>query len=131
MTQTIIITSVAVPAASGVIIRSTSQSFWSLINQYQLFLMLPLLRTYLPSQFEIFMREFQVLLFDCSFADFLKRPLIYDNIRELDYEQPDQVYFDSGLESGSHIVNQIPNFALFSFIVLLNIVLLMIYCAFP
>ena len=49
------------------------------------------------------------MLFDYSFTKFLRVSFIYDNVRDLDYEQPDQVFYQGGLESGSHLVNQIAN----------------------
>ena len=85
---------------------SPSQGIWSLFNQYQLILMLPFLRTDLPKDFFVFIRNLVFVTFDFSFLNtaFLTKFLNLMNV--FDYEQSDKVYYDNGMESGSFIINQ-------------------------
>lgn len=105
--NTVIFTStIALPLASSLLFVTSPTSMWGLINQYQLFLVLPFLRLYLPQDFVDFVNELQITLFDLKFMKFLRVFYISDLIKEMDYKHPYEEYRQNGVESGSFIVSQ-------------------------
>ena len=102
-------TTAAVSAAtslSSVSSSSSGQSIWALVNQYQLIILLPMLGTYLENDFEFYITEFQLVSFDFDFMNFIKFPFFDSEIGHIDYSQPDKIFEDNGVESGSFIYNQ-------------------------
>lgn len=86
--------------------------------------MLPLLNTYMPDQFVYFIREFQFVLLDFSFADFMTIQPLKRLVLKLDYEQPHDYLIDSEIESGSHMVNQFNNLQVLLVFIMINMSLL-------
>lgn len=124
ISQTIANYAAVVPLAGTVFMASSSHSFWSLLNQFQLLLMLPLLRTYLPLEFVFFIREFKIALLSFSF---LKFEGLGHEIEELGYPQESRVYKEGGIENGSHIINQIMVCLILACIVFSHLLMLLIY----
>ena len=127
ISKTLLISSVVVTTVSSILVRSSSNSIWSLLNQYQLFLMLPLLNTYLPSGFVTYMYELRFVLLDFSFASFFKIPWLRAQVGKLDYEQPDKLLESYGIKSGAHIINQLNNTLVLFIFISLNLLLLFYY----
>ena len=107
--------------------KTTSNSLWVLLNQYQLYLMLPFLNTYLPYDFVYFVREFQFVLLDFKLEDIVIFSWAYKKSNGLDFEQPDVVFKDNGIESGSFFINQLDNVIIFSIFIIVNVCLLLLY----
>ena len=126
---TFVIISLLIPIINGMITNSTSNSLWVLLNQYQLYLMLPLLNTYLPYDFVYFIRELQFVLLDFKLEDIALLSLIYETSDGLDYEQPVSVLRDNGIESGSFFINQLDNVIIFSTFIMMNVIFILLYLA--
>ena len=92
--------------ASASVFASSTQSMWCLLNQYQLIMMFPYLRTHLSDEFKYFLNGFEFAFFNFKFLGFLSSSYFEDTTHFLDYEQPDEVYKEYALESGSYAVNQ-------------------------
>lgn len=127
VSKVVLAMSVGLPLIGSIAVRTNSQSLWSLLNHYQLILMLPLLDTYLPDQFVYFVREFQFVLLDFSFTDFMTIQPLKKLVGKLDYEQPQSFLSEIDLDSGSHIVNQFNNAQIFFVLIFINVTLLGVY----
>ena len=95
----------AVSSMSGASSASSGPSVWALINQYQLILLLPMLGTYLENNFEFYITEFELMSFDFDFMDFIEFPFIDPKVDVIDYQQPNKLFRNNGVESGSFIHN--------------------------
>ena len=93
-------TSVSSGSSSG-----SGQSIWALINQYQLIILLPMLGTHLENDFEFYITEFELVSFDFDFMDFITFPFIDSQIDGIDYKQPEKLFRNNGVESGSFFFN--------------------------
>ena len=84
------------------------QSIWAQINLYQDIILIPMLGTYLGNDFHFYITEFELVSFDFEFLKFMEFPVLESGpsiIDELDYEQPDELFADNQIESGSAFVN--------------------------
>jgi hypothetical protein len=104
---------------------SSGQSAWALLNQFQLVMILPLLRSYLTEEFVFFIRDFKFTLLNFSFLKPLELPIINHKNKYLNYKQPDSVYEENSLESGSWFVNQLDLFKVIIIIIVLHLVILL------
>ena len=95
---------------SASFLGSTAQSAWALLNQYQLILILPYLKSYLTKEFKFFIRDFKFALFDFDFLNIIPIPYLTKDTNTLHYPQPDEIFAENDLESGSFIVNQLDLF---------------------
>jgi hypothetical protein len=108
-------------SASSAGSSSSGQSMWSLVNQYQLLLMIPLLNVYLDNDFEFYISEFQVAALDFDFMKFIEYPYIDPLFEEQDYTQPELVFKNNGVESGSFIFHYYQLLKIISIIIGINI----------
>lgn len=106
--------------ASASIAASSTQSMWSLFNQYQLIMMFPFMRSYLTAQFQYFIQGFDFAMFDFEFLDFMNDPYVSENAMIIGYDQPDKLYAEHGLESGSYIVNQFQFFRVIIYLMMIH-----------
>ena len=104
----------------------TGQSFWALINQYQLVLLIPMLNTYLANDFEFFITEFELVSFDFDFMDFIEFPLLDSEVEKIDYEQPQELFEKNGIESGSFFYNHYTFLKVMILVVISNLMFLLI-----
>ena len=84
---------------------SSGRSTWTMINQYQLILLLPMLGTYLDDDLRFYITEFELVSFDFDFMDFIKFPFIDSQVDGIDYEQSETLFAKNGIESGSFFYN--------------------------
>ena len=87
---------------------NSKQSIWAQINLYQDIILIPMLGTYLGNDFHYYITEFEFASFDFEFLKFMEFPVLESGpsiIDELDYEQPDELFADNEIESGSAFVN--------------------------
>jgi len=102
----VIVASVGLGVISSVA-GSSGQSAWALLNQFQLVLMLPFLKSFLTAEFIFFIRDFEFALFNFSFLDFFDLPVVNQDEDTLHYIQPDSIYEENNIESGSFLINQV------------------------
>ena len=80
---------------------------WAILNQYQLLICLPLLKSYVSNELIYFIHEFEFAAFDFTFMDPIPYPYIDFEIEGMDYPPTDEVFADNFLESQSILVNQL------------------------
>ena len=113
--------------ANSMFFDSSLQGMWSLFNQYQLTLILPLLKTFLFDEFIYFISGMEYLSFSLDFISF-KHIGFFNSLHDyLDYDQSDEVYMDIGYDSGSYIVNQSGFYIMIVILAIWNLLFLPVY----
>lgn len=120
ITATVVTTSVA--AASSMSGLSSGQSIWSLVNQYQLVILIPLLNTYLGQDFRFYITEFRFISLDFDFMSVVEIPYLDPLVERLNYDQSEEVFANNGIESGSFVNNHYGLFKVLSIISILSII---------
>jgi hypothetical protein len=118
--------STALPLISSILFLTNPTSMWGLINQYQLFLILPFSQWYLPGKFIDFIDELQISLLDFKFLSSLQIPIIEDLTEEMDYRHPYEEYRENRVPSGSFAVTQLLLFEVVLFIIATNLFFILI-----
>ncbi|CAI2384688.1 unnamed protein product [Moneuplotes crassus] len=106
---------------SGFVFESSSQNVWALLNQYQLFLIIPFLIVKLPSEFKRTLRALQFSLINMDFMNSKSLQGINTAIDQVDYENPYDEFTENEFESGSAFVNCFDIIMSLCGIVLLNL----------
>jgi hypothetical protein len=75
-------------ASSG----SQTQGLWALINQYQLYLLLTLMQTNMPSDLQYYLAKFELFWTNFSFLELFDIPVIEEKTFELNYDQEDTTF---------------------------------------
>ena len=101
---------------------STCQSIWALVNQFQLYLLIPFFKSYLTISFISVLSNFSIAFYNFKFLSGIKLYFFDDKINEIDYLEPDDRFKDSGLSSGSFIVNEYNFFKSLLFVIIVNII---------
>ncbi|CAI2384755.1 unnamed protein product [Moneuplotes crassus] len=116
---------VASTTLSGIVFESSSQNVWALLNQYQLFLMIPFLIVKLPTEFKRTLQALQFSLINMDFINSKNLHGINTAINQIDYVNPYDEFTENEFESGSAFVN-----CLNIIMSLCGIVLLNLFCHF-
>ncbi|CAI2387283.1 unnamed protein product [Moneuplotes crassus] len=90
---------------SGVLFQSSSQNMWAMLNQYQLFMVIPFLRSDLPLDFRKTIKALQTSILNINILNTKNLPGFQSIIDQLDYENPYTEFRDNEYESGSAFVN--------------------------
>ncbi|CAI2374207.1 unnamed protein product [Moneuplotes crassus] len=131
-TTVVIAASASIGAASSIISSgSGSSSIWVVMNQYQLYLLFPLLQTYLPGDFVFYLTEFELFNFDFKFLEKAKIPGIESLVDDLDYSVPSSIFSQNGFSSGSFVVNQFQFFKAIGILGIFNFVFIGVYYLIP
>jgi len=102
---------------------SSSQSIWSMINQFQLLMTLPLVGWYISPEVIEYLQEFQFAILNFSFIPFREVGFIDDYIGNYKGLQQTNLNFETvGLESGSTLVNHFGAFLMILFIILMHLI---------
>ena len=111
---------------------NSKQSIWAQINLYQDIILIPLLGTYLGNDFHFYITEFEMVFFNFEFLKFIEFPILESGlsiIEELDYEQPNELFSENEIESGSAFVNYFQFIKALFIIFVINIVFIVFRCA--
>jgi hypothetical protein len=93
--------------ATAITSMSSPQMAFSMLNQFQMYILLPIIGAYIPQRVIDVITGMSFIMFSFSFIPFEKIPFIADLFTLIDYDQSDD-YFDSiGLTSGSSFLNHI------------------------
>ena len=118
-------TSVSVVSATTVTTSMVSggspQSLWAMINQFQFFMLYPMIGAYVPDNIVNFLQGVDFCLFNFNFIPIPKSGAYDSFISFFDWEQTNSYMSTIGLESVWMIVNQIKLFLTFIFLMLLHI----------
>jgi hypothetical protein len=109
---------------------SSTQGFWALINQYQLYLLLPYMQTYMPSDLEYYIIDFELFSIDFSFLELFEIPIIEEMAFGLDYDQPDINFGNNVFESGSFLINHWNMFKALLVVLIFNLIFIAFYYIF-
>lgn len=109
---------------------SSTQGFWALINQYQLYLLFPYMQTYMPSDLEYYLTEFQIFSIDFSFLELFEIPYIEHLAFKLDYDQTDTTFANNGFSSGSFLINHWNMFKALLIVLIFNLIFVALYYIF-
>jgi hypothetical protein len=125
--QSIALVGIVTSLGVSVISMSSPQTMFSIINQFQMFILLPMIGAYMPPKVIQVLLGMNFSIFSFSFIPLEKIPLISDLINFIDYDQNDE-YFDSiGLTSGSAFLNIIALMLVFGLFTLYHLSLLPCY----
>ena len=117
-------------STSTSIFRITSlQGVFSVINQFQLFILLPMIGAYFPPKIIDLITGMNFSLFSFSFIPIKQIPFVNQVIRELDYDQGVDYYDEIGLTSGSALMNHLELLIFIIVIILLHVAMLPCYFA--
>ncbi|CAI2371052.1 unnamed protein product [Moneuplotes crassus] len=131
-TTAVIIASAGIGAMSSIASSgSGSSAIWAVMNQYQLYLLFPLLQSYLPAEFVFYLTEFELFNFDFNFLEKVKVPGLEYLASELNYKASNGIFEKNGISSGSFFVNQFQFFKAMVIIGTLNFLFIALYYLLP
>ena len=90
---------------SSALFQSSSQNMWAMLNQYQLFMMIPFLRSELPLEFRRTIKALQTSILNINIFNTKSIPGFQKITEQVDYENPYKEFRDNEYESGSALVN--------------------------
>lgn len=105
--QTVMGVSIAASVGSAVMALSSPQGAFSIINQFQMTLLIPMIDDYLPADVEKFILGMSFTLFSLDFIPIENIPIVAEIREALDYDQDNSYMKDLGMKSGSAFINQL------------------------
>ena len=117
-----ILVGVAMIVAISVVIVSSPQGAFSLINQFQMFVLLPMIGAYMPIDVIDVITGMDFTMFSFDFIPLVKIPFLTQMIDLIDYNQSNSYYQTIGLSSGSSLVNHLG-------VILVVLILLLVHLA--
>jgi len=101
ITQAVVAIGISLVIGASLLSMSSPNSLFSLINQFQLFILLPMIPNYFPVRLSDFIlgMDFALLSFDFIPTDWV--PFIREIKKWIKYPQVDGYYNEIGLSSGS------------------------------
>jgi hypothetical protein len=125
--QSVALVGIVASLGVSVISMSSPQTMFSIINQFQMFILLPMIGAYMPPRVIQVLLGMNISMFSFSFIPLEKIPLISELINFIDYDQNDE-YFDTiGLTSGSALLNSMGLMLVFGLFTLYHLSLLPCY----
>ena len=125
------ITAISIVTVSTSFISGCSpQSLWSMINQYQLFMLFPMIGVYIPEEVIHFLQGVSFWLFNFSFISLSKLGIYEKFVSFFDWKSNSSYLSSIGFDSVWMIINHLMLVAiLFSFIIF-HLVILILFKAF-
>ena len=98
---------ITVSVSASLLTSSSPQSIWLMVNQYQLYILLPLTGVYMPKDVINYLIGMEFTSFNLNFLN-AKETFKFDELlHDIDSEENDWYRTEIGIESQSAIVNQI------------------------
>ena len=91
---------------NSLIFGSSTNAIWAFINQFQLYLVIPFFKSYLTIVFVGMLSNLAFGFCSFEFLNGIKLVYIDSSSNDLDYPQEDKRFNDSGMISGSFVVNE-------------------------
>lgn len=113
-----------VSMVSSMMTFSSPQAIWTMANVYQLLMILPLTRIYMPKDVIDFITGMKISTFNFKFIPTQHIPFVNSVLDNLDFAQSDEYLGRIGLESGSSIVNNISTFGMWGLSVVIHLCIL-------
>jgi hypothetical protein len=124
ITQIIVATAAAISLGAALIMMSSPQGAFSMLNLFQLYILLPMIGAYLPPRVIKIILGLDFSLVSFSFLQIEKIPLITNMFNFIDYDQSDDYFDELGLTSGSALLNHIPLILILGVLVLYHLSIL-------
>ncbi|CAI2376235.1 unnamed protein product [Moneuplotes crassus] len=105
--QNTVIASQAVMGIGVLSSFSSPQGAWSMVNQFQVLMLMPLTRSYFPSDIILFLTGMKFTLLSLSFIPFPEIPGIKTFVNQFDFDQMDDYIYEMEIKSGSTFVNSL------------------------
>ena len=106
-TQAILGVGVGLSIGSSLLSMSSPQGAFSMINQFQMLILIPMIGSYIPNDVVVFITGMDFALLSFDFIPFEKIPLIGYIFEIFAYSQRFDYFSDIGLRSGSAFINQL------------------------
>jgi len=105
--QIVVAVAVGVSFSTAIVKSVSPQSAFTIVNQFQLYILLPMIGAHIPEKVLSFIEGMSFTMFSFSFIPYDSIPLSSEISSLLDYDQSD-AYIDSiGMTSGSALINQL------------------------
>lgn len=113
--------SVMVGSMSSVLSGSSPQGMWSSVNQFQLYLLVPLVGAFIHQRIHDFLKGFEFASLSLDFIDFKSLFGIREITKHFDFLEPDDYLNSVGLEYQSSVMNSLQLIFLIGFLILLHL----------
>lgn len=122
------VTAVKVAMAIGTLTSIMSpQGAYSMVNQFQIFMLMPLTEAFFPVEVIMFLTGLDFTMLSFSFLPLDEISGVDIILSWFDFKQEDNYYSEMGLASGSTIVNTYTLFITFALIAVLHVILYFFY----
>jgi hypothetical protein len=122
--RAIVMTGVAANMGASLMSMSSPHGAFSMINQFQLFILLPMIGIYISESVIKVITGMSIAMFSFSFIPFDKIPMINTLFNVFDYDQSDDYFDNIGLTSGSAFLNHISLLIIIAAFVMLHLSIL-------
>ena len=128
ITQAIIGAVVVLAALSSITKKGKSPvGMWSIINIFQMLMLLLLTGAYIPKPLRKYLFDRDVVFLNFNFIPFNKLPLVYDFYIWIKFDHYNSDFNEIGVESGSTVVNNISTTAILILFSIIHLVIGLIY----
>ena len=111
----------------SIINKRSPIGMWSLINQFQLLMLLLLTGTYMPKTVRQYLSNMDIVLFNLDFIPISRLPLISNLYDYMSFEQDNENMTYIGIDYGSTLVNNI-SFLFFMLLFIIAYLIVTLIC---
>ena len=126
-TQSTMGTSMGVAAAISLMNMSSPIGVWSIVNQFQMFMLLLLTGAFIPETVRQYLSGMDFVSLNFDFIPFIEVPLISDLYIWMKFEQTNDDLSDVGLDDGSTVVNNISFLVILLIFITIHLPIALIY----
>ena len=126
-TQSTIGASMGVAAAVSLMNMSSPVGIWSIINQFQMLMLLILTGAFIPETVRQYLSGMDFVSLNFDFIPFIEVPLISDLYLWMKFDQTNDNLEDIGLDDGSTVVNNISFLVILLIFITLHLPIALIY----
>ena len=126
-TQSTIGTSMGVAAAVSLMNMSSPVGVWSIVNQFQMLMLLILTGAFIPLTVRHYLSGMDFVSLNFDFIPFIEVPLISDLYLWMKFEQTNGDLKDVGLDYGSTVVNNISFLVILVLFIITHLPIALIY----
>ena len=127
VTQILICVSMGLAAILSLISMSSLVGVWSMINHFQMLLLLLITGAFIPRIVRQYLAGMNFVLNICGFVPSHKVPLIANLFSWMKFEQYNEDLHDIGVEDGSTVVNNLSSLIILLFLIILQLFFAIIY----
>ncbi|CAI2374450.1 unnamed protein product [Moneuplotes crassus] len=128
ITSSVIVGSMALSTVNSLLAASSTQNFWMMFNQYQLFSLLPFLNAFYSVEFKDILNALDFLRFKWRTTAVESVQEVLDKIFNCKYSHPDENFRENRVTSGSFMINQTEPFMLLLLLIIVDILICLLFC---